>query len=159
MAPKKKKKKKNEYSLKTFTKRCKNSIRTNFKFSDHHHDTVKNARVEEDKFNKDGSLSKAPAVFHICNMCKEKKKLDLDKMQVDHISTVVPIHRHEDEMSIQEYFDATYSTMDNLQLLCKECHVIKSTEEKIQKKPYAAERRKKKKLEKERLKNESKQKS
>ena len=61
---------------------------------------------------------------YTCNSCFNNFKHR--QVQVDHIKPVVSVGGSSKDMSIGEYADAVYCSMDNLQVLCKECHFEKS---------------------------------
>jgi 5-methylcytosine-specific restriction endonuclease McrA len=96
------------------------------------------ARIEKEKFNKDGSLSKQVDVYYRCNMCGQEVKETVDKktnINIDHIDPVIPIDKQAKDMKLDEIFDRTDCSEDNLQLLCKKCHNEKTAlEKKLRKK-------------------------
>lgn len=55
-------------------------------------------------------------------------------VQVDHIESVVPITGF---TTWDEIIDRMYCEADNLQVLCKPCHKIKSSEESLERKKHA----------------------
>lgn len=57
-----------------------------------------------------------------CGLC-----FNVKDVQVDHIEPVVPIN-HE-ITSWDEYINRLFCDIDNLQVLCKPCHLIKSNNE------------------------------
>ena len=56
----------------------------------------------------------------------------LYKMQIDHISPVVPTDRTLVDMDANELVDRIWCVVENLQALCPECHRQKSKEENKQ---------------------------
>lgn len=106
----------------------KGAIRRIFRLSPWMKLSLQKARVEKPKVLKDGSVSKKPDVYYRCAMCLgEFKQKDV---QVDHIVPVVPIDRTVQDMSYDEIVDRIFCDLDNLQVLCKSCHDIKSKNEK-----------------------------
>jgi 5-methylcytosine-specific restriction endonuclease McrA len=106
----------------------KGAIRRIFRLSPWMKLSLQKARVEKPKVLKDGSVSKKPDVYYRCAMCLgEFKQKDV---QVDHIVPVVPIERTLQEMSYDEIVDRIFCGLDNLQVLCKSCHDIKTKNEK-----------------------------
>lgn len=61
--------------------------------------------------------------FYICNICK--KEQDSKNIEVDHISPVSPVE--ETKLTLDEYAIRLYCSADNLQVLCKPCHLAKTT--------------------------------
>ena len=57
-----------------------------------------------------------------CGLCYPAKEV-----QVDHIQPVVPTDREIETWD--EYIERLFCDIKNLQVLCKECHRIKSTDE------------------------------
>ena len=64
-------------------------------------------------------------------------------LNVDHIIPVVPLDKAYSDLTLDEIIENIFCEYDNLQLLCKECHTKKTTEEKDLRK---ANRKVKKKL-------------
>jgi hypothetical protein len=62
-----------------------------------------------------------------CNICKQAFKKD--DINVDHISPKVPIGSKKYDFDIYEYYDRVNCSIDNLQVLCKECHKAKTSTE------------------------------
>ena len=63
-----------------------------------------------------------------CNKCKGG--FTLGEIQIDHIETVVPKNIKQKDMTIQEFAERLYCEISNLQVLCKDCHKIKTNEER-----------------------------
>ena len=57
-----------------------------------------------------------------CGLCFVGKDV-----QVDHIEPVVPINQ--EELDWNMYIERLFCDISNLQVLCRECHLIKSNEE------------------------------
>lgn len=62
-----------------------------------------------------------------CEVCG--KETPLYKSQVDHIDTIVPVMIPAKFMSFMYFYDRTFCSEDNLQVLCQECHKVKSSKE------------------------------
>lgn len=58
------------------------------------------------------------------------------QLEVDHISPVIPITSSLEEMSWDELINNTWCDKVNLQVLCEECHYIKSAKEREQRKVH-----------------------
>jgi len=61
-------------------------------------------------------------VCAICGLC-----FPMGDVQVDHIQPVVPVDR--EILSWDEYIERLFCGVDNLQVLCKPCHQIKTNDE------------------------------
>lgn len=97
------------------------------------------ARLEMERFKKDGTKYKVPWVKYTCNICKDD--FQGNRVQVDHILPVEPVEyvEYEDwQDEMEQYVIRLFAGVDGLQVLCKECHKKKSNKEN-------AERRKNKK--------------
>ena len=57
-----------------------------------------------------------------CGLC-----FPMHKVHVDHIEPVIPVDREIKDWN--EYIVRLFCDIDNLQVLCKECHLIKSNNE------------------------------
>ena len=63
-----------------------------------------------------------------CSKCGEVvKRYTTD---LDHISPVVPLDRHTEDMDPHELLDRIWCAPDNLEILCKRCHDEKSARER-----------------------------
>jgi len=89
---------------------------------------IQSARVEKQKKNKDGSIAKRPEVWHRCNLCKELVK----KINLDHVSPVVALDKSYSDYTLDEYVKRLDCKIDNLQVLCVDCHKKKTAEERKQ---------------------------
>lgn len=106
----------------------KGAIRRIFRLSPWMKIALQGARIEKVKTLKDGSIAKKPDVYYKCSMCKgEFKQKDV---QVDHVVPVVPPDKTIQDMSYDEIVDRIFCDLNNLQVLCKSCHDIKTKEEK-----------------------------
>lgn len=107
-------------------------IREAFKRSEKYVNALKSSRVVKERFKQDGTISKVPDVYHLCNGCNSLfKPLEV---QVDHITPVVPLNMAQNNMTIQQYFDSTFE--NPIQVLCKPCHKLKSKIENKQRRDY-----------------------
>lgn len=64
------------------------------------------------------------------------------KLDVDHISPKIPVHKSFDQLSLDEYVDAAWCELTNLQCLCESCHDKKSALETKLRKLHRDERKK-----------------
>ena len=104
-----------------------NVVRKWFTYSDKYKKVKEMARVEKPIMKKDGSISKRKSVRYRCKSCKNTFKSG--EVQVDHIITVVPLFSNTSKMSLAQYIQKVDCPISNLQLLCKECHKIKTKKE------------------------------
>lgn len=64
----------------------------------------------------------------LCSMCPRGfKQIEI---QIDHIIPIVPHGIRKLDMSLDHYADKIFCSPENLQPLCKPCHLVKSNEEK-----------------------------
>jgi 5-methylcytosine-specific restriction endonuclease McrA len=75
-----------------------------------------------------------------CAQCQKPEPKYL--CAVDHVSPVIPINSSMEELSIDEVVNRIWCEKNNLQVLCEECHTVKTKAEN-------KERRQLKKLKKE----------
>lgn len=67
--------------------------------------------------------------LYTCACCNEN--YSKSKIEVDHYpEPVTPFHLFYYEVSEVEYFQRLFCSVDNLQILCKECHVDKTLRER-----------------------------
>ena len=57
-------------------------------------------------------------------------------MECDHISPIVPIDKTLEEMSWDTVIDRTWCLQNNLQAICKDCHSVKTKEEREARKAF-----------------------
>lgn len=119
--------------------RIKGAIRRVFRLSPQMKEALVRARVElPPEPLKDGSPGKKIRVRYRCAGCGEL--FSSKNVQVDHIETVVPLHRNEESMTIDEIARGIFCKVDNLQVLCStpqkqlgpgltSCHRLKTNEE------------------------------
>lgn len=99
---------------------------------------LQNARVElPPKTLKDGSVGKKNQVRYRCAVCGGL--FSQKDVAVDHIDPVIPLHRSEEEMTIDEMAYRIWCDVYNLQVICNtplkknngnpSCHKIKTDEE------------------------------
>lgn len=65
-------------------------------------------------------------------------------IDVDHIQPKIPVHKSFEELTLDQYADALFCELDNLQNLCPSCHDRKSAIETRLRKIHRDERKKKK---------------
>jgi hypothetical protein len=111
---------------------------------------LQNARVElPPKTLKDGSVGKKNQVRYKCAVCSNL--FSQKDIAVDHIDPVIPLHRSEEEMTIDEMAYRIWCDTDNLQVICNtplkknngipSCHKIKTDEENFIRKKLKEEKR------------------
>lgn len=102
------------------------AIRRIFSRSPHVIDTLQKARRERPWHKKDGTVAKRSRVEFLCSSCDEWfMKKDI---QVDHdIPVIDPIKGFEDW---NIFVERLFCDPENLKLLCKPCHKVKTDEEK-----------------------------
>ncbi len=100
-------------------------IRDSFKRDTKYNNCLKDARVEKPRYKKDGGLAKVPNVYFTCNHCKDLFKRG--EVQVDHIKPVIATNEFLSEFTLNEY--AASVRDGDIQVLCKECHQVKSKAE------------------------------
>lgn len=85
-------------------------------------------RVEIPRIKKDGSEAKVPNVCYVCEHCEGLfKQIEL---QCDHKIPVVPVEIPTKHMPWEMMIERSFvKTLDQLQLLCKPCHKVKTQEE------------------------------
>lgn len=88
---------------------------------------VQEARREYLRFNKDGTVSKRPDVFHTCKQCQQEVK----EYHVDHVDPVgkQPLWPITGDGRWERYFMRIFCSRINLQVLCIECHASKTRTE------------------------------
>lgn len=120
----KKKTKKSKYNQ---TSAIVSSLKRTFSRSPVVQEVLKEHRQEHPQYNKDGSLAKKPAVRYPCVECKD---IHMGKnIQVDHIEPVIPLNIPAKHISLDIIIDRLFCDKNNLQILCKDCHKVKSKEE------------------------------
>jgi hypothetical protein len=68
----------------------------------------------------------------ICCECGES--YGTNKVNVDHKEPVVPIGKTINDLTVQECFDRIWCDKSNLQVLCNDCHDVKTKEERLERK-------------------------
>ena len=102
------------------------SIRRMFSRSPNVIEKLNKARRERPWYKKDGTTAKKPRVEYLCTVCQDWfMKKDI---QVDHeIPVIDPI------LGFQNwdiFVERLFCDSDNLNILCKTCHKVKTDEEK-----------------------------
>lgn len=107
-------------------------IRESFKRSDKYKQCLTDARVEKPRYKKDGGLAKVPNVYFTCNECTGLFKQP--EIQIDHVKPVIEVIENLADFTLDEY---AYRVFDgDIQVLCKECHSIKSKSENKERRLY-----------------------
>ena len=101
------------------------AIRRTFARAPIKQEVLKAVRKEFPKYKKDGTRAKKDAVCYLCNICK--KYTGSTKVSVDHIIPVISIE--EGFVDWNEFVKRLYCGADNLQVICDDCHKIKTKEE------------------------------
>lgn len=65
---------------------------------------------------------------YVCAICDET--FGASNVQVDHIKPAIPVNSSLEEMSWDEIIYNIFCNIKNLQLVCKECHLMKTAEER-----------------------------
>lgn len=55
---------------------------------------------------------------------------------VDHIEPIIPLNQSVINLTFKELYERCWTTSDNLQVLCKPCHMIKSKQENKERREY-----------------------
>lgn len=116
----------------------KGGIRRVFRQSIEMRVVLQSARVElPPKTLKDGSTGKKNQIRYKCAVCGEL--FSQKDVAVDHIEPVIPLHKSEEELTIDEMAYRIWCDIDNLQVVCNttlkknngipSCHKIKTDEE------------------------------
>ena len=116
----------------------KGGIRRVFRQSIEMRVVLQSARVElPPKTLKDGSVGKKNQVRYKCAVCGGL--FSQKDVAVDHIEPVIPLHRSEEDLTIDEMAYRIWCDVDNLQVICNttlkknngipSCHKIKTDEE------------------------------
>lgn len=100
-----------------------------FSSSDIVKEKYKSVRIEKVRITPKGNVSKVPDVYFPCNICGNHFKRE--ETQCDHIEPVVPVQVSGKFMSWDVLFEERLCVEDlnQLQILCKPCHGVKSSEE------------------------------
>jgi hypothetical protein len=89
-------------------------------------------RVEKAELTSKGLPKKKPSVWYKCEHCgvlgkPAKNKAGHPRMWVDHKDPVVPLDRYP---SWSEYVERLFCSPNNFEVLCDDCHYIKSQAER-----------------------------
>ena len=101
------------------------ALRKSFIQSEYRYSFLKSHRIEVPKYKKNGELAKRPFVRYPCKNCREL--YPGDGINVDHVKkvgTFVSV------MDIENFFFRIWCCWDNLQLLCFDCHKLKTASER-----------------------------
>lgn len=132
---------------KNFHNRIIRAIRIAFpRYSPKYKEVLEKNRVEQKKYNKNGTIAKRNAVFYVCDVCGSYNKSS--EVAIDHIQPVVEIGKTSYDYTLDEYVARLDCDVDNLQVLCKKCHDDKTFQEKEQRKQINARRKVKNELHK-----------
>ena len=63
-----------------------------------------------------------------CNICNKPEAKSY--VVVDHIDPLIPLHLSFEDMSLDEVINRLWCPESNLQVLCEECHKLKTKEER-----------------------------
>lgn len=104
------------------------ALRTEFKYSPLHKLALQQARIEVPLgLYKNGN--EKFGVFYVCARCAGQYKPDC--VDVDHIQPIGPIEGSLDDWVYRAWcMDYGRGGLDNLQVLCKSCHKIKSSQDR-----------------------------
>jgi 5-methylcytosine-specific restriction endonuclease McrA len=106
-------------------------LRLLFRRSPHHKAALQKARIEKQKFNKDGSLAKRPAVFYECEICKGHFRVT--HVEVDHVTPIGPAPGSKNApegLTWDMFINRVFCSYLNLRVLCKPCHLDKTKRER-----------------------------
>ena len=84
-------------------------------------------RREVPKYNKDGSRAKKDAVQYRCNVCQQY--VGSTKVSVDHFDPVVDVQQG--FVDFNTFISRLFCNASNLQVICDDCHNIKTQAERI----------------------------
>ena len=100
-------------------------LRQSFIRSKYRAEFMRTKRVETVQYKKNGDVAKRPMVRFQCVECS--CMFAGDKINVDHIKKVGSFL---DIMDIENFFFRIWCDFDNLQILCIECHTLKTKRER-----------------------------
>lgn len=124
-------KKKKKRTQNKFENAIISAIRTAFaRYSPKYEQVLFRSRVEADKKNKDGSISKVKDVSYTCDGCGSLTK----KPDVDHIEPVIEPGKTRKDYSFDEIISRIDCDIGNLQVLCETCHKNKTDIEREKRK-------------------------
>ncbi len=70
----------------------------------------------------------------ICAKCGEV--FEKKDVQVDHINPIIPVNKRTSDLDWNTIIARMFCSAEKLQVLCKPCHLIKSNEERKERKKY-----------------------
>ena len=131
-------------------------LRTNFaRYHPLYEEVKERNRVEIPNFKKDGTPTKKPSIWYRCDGCDENvKQKDIN---IDHIVPVVEIGKRSQDYTLTDLehrIEDKAGSGVNLQVLCIECHDVKSAEERGMRKSAKPDKGKNKHLKKMKTKRE-----
>ncbi len=89
---------------------------------------LKAVEIREFPVNANGERAKRPLVFYICAMCNTRAKSSRSPhypvAHVDHKNPVKPVTG--ESLSWDEIIERMFVTSDQLQVLCEDCHQLKT---------------------------------
>lgn len=113
------------------------AIRRTFARAPVKQEVLKAGRKEFPKYKKDGSRAKKDAVCYLCNVCK--KYVGSTKVSVDHIIPVISVD--DGFVDWNTFVERLYCGPENLQIICDDCHAVKTKEEGRLRRQKAKERK------------------
>lgn len=97
------------------------------------------AKQFKDKNIVKGEKGKRGGSIGECSMCEAH--IPMYKLQIDHIDPIVPVMLPAKHMSFILLFNRTFCEEGNLQVICPECHDIKSKKENKQRVAWRKKRK------------------
>jgi 5-methylcytosine-specific restriction endonuclease McrA len=105
-------------------------------------EVLEKVRVEKQEYKKDGSPRAKLSIYYICEQCGTEAKQGRPKhhprIHVDHIDPVIPIEVN-DSFTWDDLIKRMFTTKDNLQALCDNCHSVKTQRENKERREQARE--------------------
>lgn len=119
--------------MKTFnlTTEIRGALRLIFRKSPHRKAALNKVRVEFARVNKDGSRSKVPGVWYTCAECD--RHIKEKEAEIDHIIPIGPAPGTRDappSLTWNQFIEKMFCGTENLQVICKGCHKIKTKKDR-----------------------------
>jgi len=99
-------------------------------------EVLKEGKRYVEKFNKGGERAKKDSMEYLCNVCKNWVKASVGgkgNVAIDHIVPVISVEDTEGKIHDWNLFKVKlFCPKDNLQIICKPCHLIKTQQERMQ---------------------------